>query len=374
MNHRERVAQAIQHKETDRVATGEWAIDKNLMGKIVNKSAKDFDKYYDTMKVYELLDLDLKGVDCTFESSPVKEYLGMSQAGRRIIKDGWGAVYEESEFGTLNAGLIESPIKKPSDIYSYRMPSLGIYERNAREIEKWIRDTDFFIGALVWGGRGMLTSLLGYENYMIWSLTNRAEIADLIQEFTRYNSEVAKMYIDAGVQLILLEDDLAGNKGLLMSPDFYRNILFPALKKEILDIKAYARLKGKEIPVFLHSDGNINLVIQDLIDIGVDGLHPLEPAAGMDIASIKAQYGNRITLMGNIDTRFILPMGNPQDVENEVKRVLDSAATGGGLILSSANMYTTDVPVENVYTVYKTVKNYRASLSHEVLHSRSDHR
>ena len=166
------------------------------------------------------------------------------------------------------------------------------------------------------------------------------------------------MYIEAGVQLILLEDDLAGNQGLLMSPDFYRTSLFPHLKVEIEKIKKYARSKGKEIPVFFHSDGDINQVVKDLIDIGIDGLHPLEPAAGMDIASIKLKYGNKITLMGNIDTRFILPMGTPQEVEKEVKRVLDAASLNGGLILSSANMFTADVPVKNVYTVYETVKNY----------------
>ncbi|QPM68812.1 uroporphyrinogen decarboxylase family protein [Atribacter laminatus] len=358
MNHRDRVTQSIYHGKTDRIATGEWAIDKILMSKILNKNLKEFDKYHDTIKVYELLNIDLKGVDCTFESSPVKECLGISKAGRRIIKDGWGEIFEESEFGTLNAGLIESPIKSPADIYLYRFPPISIYERNAEEIEKWVQETDFYIGALVWGGRGMLTSLLGYENYMTWSLTNCSELECLIQEFTQYNSEIAKMYIDAGVQLILLEDDLAGNKGLLMSPNFYRTSLFPHLKAEIEVIKKYARSKGKEIPVFFHSDGNINQVIQDLIDIGIDGLHPLEPAAGMDIASVKLQYGNKITLMGNIDTRFILPMGTPVDVENEVKRVLDAASSEGGLILSSANMFTADVPVKNVFTVYETVKNY----------------
>ena len=358
MNRRQRVHLAIQHKEADRVPTGEWIIDRNLMARILKKNIKELDSFGDVVRVYEFLDIDLKGVDSTFEASPHKELLGKSKSGRPIIKDGWGAVYEDSEFGSLTSSLLEFPIKRPEDVYEYEFPPIGYYERNAREVEKWVKETDFCIGADVWGGRGMITPLMGYENYMTWSLTHPEELGYIIREFTKYNAEIAKMYIDAGAQVIVVDDDLAGNMGPFLSPDFYGEILLPAVREEVGIIKEHAKENNKDSVVFFHSDGDINWIIQDLVEIGIDGLHPLEPAAGMDIGLVKEKYGDKLCLMGNIDTRYVLPRGTPKDVEKEVKRIIKAAASGGGLIISSANMYTADIPVENVSAVYRTVKKY----------------
>jgi len=358
MDHRERVRLAIQHLEPDRVPTGEWLIDKKLMARIIGKDENDFDMFTDTKEVYEKLDIDLKGVDCTFEPSPYKWIIGKCTSGRSIIKDGWGAVYEESEFGSLTSSMIESPIQKPEDVYEYHFPPLDYYHENAHEIERWVKETNFFIAADVWGGRGMITPLMGYENYMTWSITHPQELEHIIRRFTAYNAEIAKLYIDAGAQIILVDDDIAGNQGPFMSPHFYRKVLFPALKDEIAAIYAYARKKQQEVYVFFHSDGQITSLLDDLLGLGIVGFHPLEPAAGVDIAWVKAHYGDWLCLMGNIDTREVLPRGTPEDVEKEVKRIISSAARGGGLILSSANMYTADVPVENVLAVYRAVKEF----------------
>jgi len=358
MTHRERVRTAIQHKEPDRVPVGEWLIDKNLMARILKKDVKTLDLFSDTVKVCELLGLDLKGVDCTFEPSPYKIVLGTSKSGRAIVRDAWGAVYEESEFGSLTASLIEFPIKKPQDVYDYEFPPLYYYEENVCMVDRWVKETDFMIAADVWGGRGMITPLMGYENYMIWSITNPKELEFIIRQFTAYNAQVAKMYIDAGVHIVLVDDDIAGNQGPFMSPDFYQRILFPALKDQISTIKKYAKERNRELFVFFHSDGYITPLLDDLIDLGIDGLHPLEPAAGVDIGWVKKQHGNKICLMGNLDTREILPYGTPKDVEQEVKRVILSAALGGGLIISSANMLTADVPEENVFAIYQAVQKY----------------
>ena len=134
-------------------------------------------------------------------------------------------MYEESEFGSLTASLIEFPIKKPQDVYDYEFPPLYYYEENVCMVDRWVKETDFMIAADVWGGRGMITPLMGYENYMIWSITNPKELEFIIRQFTAYNAQVAKMYIDAGVHIVLVDDDIAGNQGPFMSPDFYQRFL-----------------------------------------------------------------------------------------------------------------------------------------------------
>ncbi|MEM2001988.1 MAG: uroporphyrinogen decarboxylase family protein [Candidatus Methanomethylicaceae archaeon] len=358
MDHQERVFSAIRHLEPDRVPIGEWLIDRSLMAKILKKSLRDFDPFEDTVQVCELLGLDIKGVDCTFEPSPYKEVVGTSQSGRPIVRDGWGAIYEESEFGSLTASLIEPPIKNPEDVYTYQFPPLSYYERNAREVERWVQETDLCIAADVWGGRGMITPLMGYENYMVWSVTHPEELEFIIRRFTAYNAEIAKMYVDAGAHIIVVDDDIAGNQGPFMSPEFYRRVLFPALREEVAAIKKHAERKGRQVFVFFHSDGDITTLLDDLISLGIDGLHPLEPAAGVDLGWVKERYGDKLCLMDNIDTREILPYGRPEDVEREVRRVIQQAAYGGGLILASANMLTADVPVENVFAIREAVQKW----------------
>jgi uroporphyrinogen decarboxylase len=124
----------------------------------------------------------------------------------------------------------------------------------------------------------------------------------------RKRAKVAKRYIDAGVRAIVIDDDLARNECPLLSSRFYKKILFSCLKEEVSIIKEYAKENNKDVTVFFYSDGNVNSLVQNLVEvIEIDGLHPLECAAGMDISLIKKEYGGKLCLMGNIDTCYMLP-------------------------------------------------------------------
>lgn len=358
MDHIKRVRRAVQHREPDRVPTGEWLIDKELMARLLGKNILEGDHFYDTVEVTKLLDLDLKGVDCTFESSPYKKSLGKSKSGAEIYKDGFGVVYEDSEVGTLTSGVLESPIKKPEEVYEYKFPPIDYYETNVKEIERWVKETDFFIGAGVWGGLTLLCPLTGFDNYMRWSITHPKELEYLIRKYTKYNAEAAKIYIDAGAHVILVQDDLAYDKGSFLSPDFYKKIYIPCLKDEISIIKKYIKENNKDSVVFFHSNGNINWILQDLVELGIDGLKPLESAAGMDIGLVKKKYGDKLCLMGNVDTRYTLSRGTPQEVEKEIKKIIKEAAYGGGLIICSADILQAGFPIENILSIYQAVKKY----------------
>jgi len=357
MDHIERVHRTIKHIEPDRVPHGEWLIDQELMSRLLGRTIQVNDPFYDTIEVANLLDLDLKGVDCTFESSPYKRVLGKSRSGTEIYKDAFGVVYEHSKVGSLDSGVVESPIKNPEEVYEYRFPPIDYYERNVKEIERWVKQTDFFVGACVWGGLTLVCPLTGFENYMLWSITHPRELGYLIRKFTEYYAEVAKKYVDAGAHMILVPDDLAYDQGPFLCPDFYKKILIPALKEEISIIKKHIKGNNKDTAVFFHSHGNINWILQDLLELGIDGLKPLEPQ-GMDIGRIKKKYGDRLCLMGNVDTRYTLARGTPQEVEEEVKKIIEQAARGGGLIICSADILQADFPVENVVAMCRAVKKY----------------
>ncbi len=86
-------------------------------------------------------------------------------------------------------------------------------------------------------------------------------------------------------------------------------------------------------------------------------MHPIEPGV-MDLGEVKARFGDRICLIGNVDCRYILPYGGEEDVRKDVRRCIDAAGEGGGLILTSSNTIHTNVKVENVFTMVDEARKY----------------
>ena len=291
MNHIDRVLCAFEHKEPDKVPKGEWFIDPALLIKLISKTSGNH--FIDLLHTWEMLSMDLKATNVGYKG---KETLGEDEEGRKIFKDCWGCVYKESKIGLLTPALLDSPIKSIEDIYDYEFPSLDEFKTD--EIKIWTEKTDYFIFGFVWGGFERLTSLVGgFEKYMIYSKIRQKELKYLIKKYTQYQAEVAKKYIKAGAHGIIIADDLAYNSGPFLSPESLREILFPYLKKEVRSIKGF-----KNVPIIFHSDGNVTSLLDDIVKLGIDGVHPLEKHAGVDIEKVKRKYGDRLCLMGNIDT------------------------------------------------------------------------
>lgn len=107
-------------------------------------------------------------------------------------------------------------------------------------------------------------------------------------------------------------------------------------------------IKGAGAKVILHTCGCVNPILPELVDTGIDALNDLQRAAGMDIAQIKRDYGDRLTLVGNVDATNVLTSKNPEDIDEAIKEVLRVAGHGGGLILASDHSLHGAVPFENV--------------------------
>ena len=110
-------------------------------------------------------------------------------------------------------------------------------------------------------------------------------------------------------------------------------------------------------PWVFHSDGNLLPILDDLLTLGMAGIHPIQPSA-MDIKEIKAKYGNRVCILGNIDLDYTLTLGTPEEVDKEVKERIAVAGAGGGYIITSANSLTDYCKTENVWAMAAAVKKY----------------
>jgi hypothetical protein len=148
-------------------------------------------------------------------------------------------------------------------------------------------------------------------------------------------------------------DDYGGTSDLMISPSSFEELILPELARITKIVKEFRT----DLPVAFHSDGAITKIIGDLADIGVDILNPLEPLEAMDWAAVKMEFGDRMSFMGGVDLKKALP-GSKDDVIADVKRCIDTFGKGGAYILTSANHMQSDIPPENIVTMFETAKSY----------------
>ncbi len=157
------------------------------------------------------------------------------------------------------------------------------------------------------------------------------------------------------VDIIKIGDDLGMQQGLMISPDMYRQMLKPIHADFISFIKARTSAK-----VFFHTDGDIFDLIEDLVEIGVDILNPIQTSAGRmaDLSALKQRYGKEIVFCGAIDTHRVLPHGTPEEVRQEVRRVINHLGPRGGYMVAAVHTIMDDVPAENILAMVDAVEEF----------------
>jgi uroporphyrinogen decarboxylase len=156
---------------------------------------------------------------------------------------------------------------------------------------------------------------------------------------------------EAGADVLLAEGDLAANKGPMFSPAHFREYVKPYYA----EIVAAAHDCG--LPIVKHSDGDMWPFMDDLVEIGFDGYHPIQPQC-MDIAEVKEKLGDRLCLVGNIDCVEVLVAADRDEVAEVVRDTIRIAAPGGGFILGSSNSIHPGVAVENFLAMVDAGRKY----------------
>jgi uroporphyrinogen decarboxylase len=149
-----------------------------------------------------------------------------------------------------------------------------------------------------------------------------------------------------------LSDDLGYQAAPLISPALYRELALP-YHKQLCD-----HFAGQGLKTLLHSDGNVAPLIPLFLEAGFDGLHPLEAKAGLDVRTLKAQYGDRLVLIGNIDVRKL--SGTRDEIEDEIVGKITAAKAKGGYIYHSDHSVPNFVSLESYRFAIELVKRYGA--------------
>ena len=158
------------------------------------------------------------------------------------------------------------------------------------------------------------------------------------------------MLLERGVHGIHGGYDWAANKGPIFSPRHFRKFVFPRIQ-QITDL-----CHRYGVPYIKHTDGNVNSLLDDLIASGIDAFQAIEPRAGMDIAFIKKQYGDRLVLIGNVDCSTVLVDGPIEAVKEQTAELIRIAAPGGGFIISSSNSIHPGVKPEYYLAMLESAK------------------
>ena len=334
MSSEERVLRVLRRQEPDRVPHFEWVVDRKVRSALC-PGCNSYNEFAVRMG------LDAVLADPNFCKKAVGPGQWLSE---------WGYVSQDTE---EEHGIeVESPIKTWEDYERYTPPDLhspGRYASIEQALSNYpgkaviVHLNDVFSLPRYW---------MGYENLLMAIAAEPELVTALVDLSVKVNLEMAKEIAARGVKIVYTGDDFAGNLGPLMSPRHFRKLFYPGLCRVMGGYKELGLL------VIKHTDGNLWPIIDMIVDSGIDCLDPIDPQAGMNLAKVKALYGDRIAFKGNVDCAQLMTFGTPAEVVEATKEALRQGAPGGGFILSSSNSIHSAVKPENYQALLHTLHKY----------------
>ena len=221
---------------------------------------------------------------------------------------------------------------------------------------RWFADQGIFVFWIVNGSFQTAVNQRGLMTLMRDLVRSQSEVDKALRSLSDQAVATMAQGVNAGVHGIIIADDIAYQQSTLMSPNFINRYLMPIWKDQV------TAARKLDVPVFFHSDGNLNAVLPDIVAAGFDGLQCIEPAAGMDIAAIKETYGNDLCLMGNIDPALLSVTDPASDLpekkeklRNAVRDLLTCADHQGGLIVGTCSGLHAGMSPELVDFMYQLI-------------------
>ena len=338
----ERFRQALSHKETDRVPLAEVGIGYGIQSQFLGYEVRSEDTAaqirfwekagYDYIPIIVSL---ITGGKITEESkiTRILKQMVLDKNPEETDPKAWNLEYtsfihEREDFNKFpwdSASAIDyTMLEEASDLLPEGMKVIAISGK---------------IFTLTW-------LLMGFQNFSLKLLLEPDLVADVFAkvaeiQFSALDTILSKDYV-GGIWLI---DDLAFGTGPMISPQAFRKYLFPWYRKIATRCHEAGRL------VIMHSDGDLISLLPDLIDIGVDLIHPMDPTC-VDIFKVKKEFGGKISLAGNVPNEM-LQNGTVAEIEEYTKKLIKGCAAGGGYVLGSGN----SVPDWSKFENYLAMRN-----------------
>lgn len=187
----------------------------------------------------------------------------------------------------------------------------------------------------------------GTQDALLNMLAEKEKSMEIYQKLARWSAGCLEGALRAGVDAVELSDDWGQQNTMLFSPDLWWEMIFPATKIIVDTARKY------NVPVILHSDGDITKVLDGIKELGLSGLHPVQESAGMSFQKIREALGSDFCIMGGLDTVTALPQMNEAEIRDEVSRVFDGIKNSGPFIFAGSHMFQDDTPLTVIDAAYE---------------------
>jgi uroporphyrinogen decarboxylase len=349
VNSRERVLAAVRRQEPDRVPRDlSWGLSPH-----VSRVFTEMTGLTDPLAYFK--------VDTRLVTQPATK-LALRHARYHVhgaAVDEWGIATETSSDTSLHFTHIVSPLRaaqRVEEIADYPLPDLDASYRIdglAAEVARLhgqglaaCAPVACTIYEVAWQIRGL--------EELLTDMLTQPELAEcLFDRLAALRTAQVRAYVRAGCDILMLGDDVSAQTGMIMSPAAWRRFLKPRMA----GIIASARSIVPDLPVFYHTDGDCRAIIEELIEIGVTILNPVQPEC-MDPAEMKQRHGNRLAFWGTIGIQGTLPFGTPAEVRREVKERIRTVGPNGGFLIGPSHMIEPEVPWENLVALYDAIDEY----------------
>jgi uroporphyrinogen decarboxylase len=272
--------------------------------------------------------------------------------------DEWGigrkAYTYQTRFGTGRyEEMISHPLADERAISGYHPPDPDrpeLYADAEQVIDHFGREY-FIVGVTVVTIFETAWALRGLDRLLADLLIARDRAEAILDIAYRYHLAAARHLVRLGVDMIWTGDDVGGQTRMLMAPAMWRQVLKPRMATFIAELKAI----NPALKVAYHSDGFIDPIIGDLVEIGLDVLNPIQPPC-VDFEKVAREFGDKLCFWGTIDIQRTLPFGTPGDVRCEVASRVGVMGNRGGLILGPTHHVQLDTPMENFLAMVSAIK------------------
>ena len=354
MTPRQRFLTALHCQQPDRVPIFDWLNNPALYEALLGQHPG----YYNgrlAAQLAQALDLDAIWVPAGgYNALPSERWQWLDE---HDYIDEWGTLYQLEETSWPLAFPKGYPVQTPEDWKNLTIPDPKAewrlqYVREA--VAEARREPDREIGVVV-GLRGPMSTawmLVGLVQ-MAYAMYDWPEVMDEIFKTTaEFWTEIGLRVIELGVDAVCIHDDQGANNGTFFKPEHVRKFVLPYLSREI------KTLAETGTPVIFHSCGNINAILSDIMEFEIVGLNNLQRTAQMDIGAVKARYGHKVCLIGNIDASRVMPYGTPEEIEAAVMDCIHTCAPGGGYILATDHSFHEGISLKNVQAFIEAGKKH----------------
>lgn len=266
-------------------------------------------------------------------------------------RDGYGGLWRMDK---TPWHLEQPPLSEPS-FEGYKFPTASqftdpIYKAKEEAIKNMKADTDsFHIIDMGWGIFEQSWRIRGFENALMDAISEPDFYQELLGRITEIYVAMVKVCADVPADAFLFGDDWGDQRGVLIGPERWRNLIKPCWKK------VYDEVHKQGKYAIGHCCGSIADIMGDVIEIGLDVYESVQPeAAGMNTYELKKKWGNQITFWGCLGSQSIIPFGTPDEIRNEIVRLCTEIGKGGGFIIAPTKPLMSDTPTENAVAILET--------------------